>query len=73
MRRFHFAVVNLARRTNDRFRDIDDDLRKRVIQWLTGRGAGEHAILLVSTGGQLDSEEQTRIFGESLPKGLRLR
>jgi hypothetical protein len=68
-----FAIVNLARRTGDRYRDIDDELRERVIQWLTNRSAGEHALALVTSGGQLDAEEQIRVFGESLPKGLRLR
>ena len=68
-----FAVVNLARRTGDRFRDIDQALRDRVLAWLTERAAGEHAIKLVAEGGQLDVEEQSRVFGESLPKGLRLR
>jgi hypothetical protein len=68
-----FAIVNLARRTGDRYRDIDDKLRERVMQWLTDRSADEHALALVTSGGQLDAEEQSRVFGESLPKGLRLR
>jgi hypothetical protein len=68
-----FAIVNLARKTGDRFRDIDDGLRGRVLDWLDRRGAGEHARLLVAAGGQLDVDEQGRVFGESLPKGLRVR
>jgi hypothetical protein len=68
-----FAVVNLARRTGDRFRDIDEPLRERVLAWLAAAGAGEHALALVREGGGLDAEEQTRVFGEALPKGLRLR
>ena len=68
-----FALVNLARKTGDRFRDIDDSLRSRVLNWLAQRGAGEHARKLVAEGGQLDAEEQGRVFGESLPKGLRVR
>jgi hypothetical protein len=68
-----FAVVNLARRTHDRFRDIDEGLRQRVIDWLDECGAPEHARSLVRDGGQLDVEEQGRVFGESLPKGLRVR
>ncbi len=68
-----FALVNLARRTGDRFRDIDESLRKRVLDWLSQRGAAEHAQQLVVAGGQLDAEEQGRVFGESLPKGLRVR
>jgi molecular chaperone DnaK (HSP70) len=68
-----FAVVNLARRTNDRFRDIDETLRQRVIYWLDRNAAGEHAKQLVLVGGQLDVEEQGQVFGEALPKGLRVR
>jgi DNA-K related protein len=68
-----FAVVNLARRTNDRFRDIDEPQREGVLDWLGQRSAGEHAMTLVRHGGQLDVEEQGRVFGESLPKGLRVR
>ena len=68
-----FAVVQLARRTDDRYRDIPDSLRDRVLAWLEDAGASPHAIELVRTAGQLDAEEQTRVFGESLPKGLRIR
>jgi hypothetical protein len=68
-----FALVNLTRRSGDRFRDIDERLRERVLSWLDERSSGEHARSLVREGGALDAEEQSRVFGESLPKGLRLR
>ncbi|MCC6493873.1 MAG: Hsp70 family protein [Pirellulales bacterium] len=68
-----FAVVNLARRTGDRFRDTGDAARGRVLQWLDDHRAGEHARKLVAEGGELAREEQDRVFGEQLPKGLRLR
>ncbi|HZN36048.1 MAG TPA: Hsp70 family protein [Pirellulaceae bacterium] len=68
-----FALVNLARKTGDRFRDINDALRSLVLDWLGERSAGEHARQLVSEGGHLDVQEQGRVFGESLPKGLRVR
>jgi hypothetical protein len=70
---YHFVLVNLTRRTSDRFRDIDEALRERVLEWLQSRGASEHAKILVSQGGQLDVEEQGSVFGEALPKGLALR
>ena len=35
--------------------------------------AGEHPFKLVREGGELDLEEQSRVFGEALPKGLRVR
>jgi hypothetical protein len=68
-----FVFVNLARRTGDRFRDIDESLRSRVLEWLTAHAASEHAQMLVHQGGQLDVEEQVQVFGEALPKGLSLR
>jgi uncharacterized protein DUF3731 len=68
-----FAIVNLARRTHDRFRDIFDDDRRRVVAWLDEIDASAHTKQLVHEGGQLDREEQGQVFGESLPKGLRLR
>jgi hypothetical protein len=67
-----FALVNLARRTGDRYRDLDEPLRERVLRWLDQQDAGEHARKLVREGDELAAEEQDRVFGESLPKGLRL-
>jgi hypothetical protein len=68
-----FAAVQLARRTGDRYRDVSNDVRQRVLDWLTASSATVHHIQLVRDGGQLDSDEAGRVFGESLPKGLRLR
>src|SRR5262249_21711391 len=68
-----FAFVNLSRRTGDRFRDIDEALRQQVVSWLKQCSAGDHALSLVSDGGWLDPEDANRVFGEALPKGLRLR
>jgi len=65
-------VMQLARRTDDRYRDVDDVLRDRVLDWLEDHSASEHYRQLVRDGGRLDDEEQGRVFGESLPQGLRL-
>ncbi|QDU27576.1 Chaperone protein DnaK [Anatilimnocola aggregata] len=67
-----FAVVQLARKTGDRYRDIPELIRDRVLAWLEQQNAAAHILELVRAGGQLDVEEQSRAFGESLPKGLRL-
>lgn len=71
---FHvqLAVMQLARRTEDRYRDIDESLRSDVTQWLVDHEASAHLRELVQTGGDLASDEQDQVFGESLPKGLRL-
>jgi hypothetical protein len=66
------AVMQLARRTGDRYRDIPEKLRETVLRWLAAMPAPGHFLDLVSSGGRLDREEQGMVFGESLPKGLRL-
>ncbi len=68
-----FAVVQMARRTDDRHRDVAAEVRERIVDWLRDQGAAEHAIELVRDGGELDSEEQNRVFGEALPSGLRIQ
>jgi molecular chaperone DnaK (HSP70) len=67
-----FAVVQLARKTGDRYRDISNSVRDQTLGWLHRQGAADHTVQLVRDGGTLDAEEQSRAFGESLPKGLRL-
>jgi hypothetical protein len=66
------AVMQIARRTDDRYRDIADKCRRRVVAWFEDEQAPPHLTQLVRDGGQLDMEEQRQVFGESLPKGLRL-
>ncbi len=68
----HLAVVQMARLTNDRYRDIEPGFRARVADWLTAENAAEHLVRLVTEGGTFDAEEQGRVFGESLPQGLRM-
>jgi len=66
------ALMQLSRRTGDRFRDIDSALRARVIDRLATAGAPPHFLHLISEGGTLEGEEASLILGESLPAGLRL-
>ena len=68
-----FVVVQLARRTDDRYRDLPDESRQLAVDWLTNNEASEHAIGVVRDGGELDIEEQNRVFGEALPNGLRIQ
>jgi hypothetical protein len=67
-----FSLMQLTRRTGDRYRDVDEATRRLVLEWLQRTGAAEHLRELVSTGGTLAGEEQGKVFGESLPQGLRL-
>ena len=66
------AAMELARRTDDRYRDLPESLRRKAADWLSGVDAPIHFIELVERGGRLDRDEEDLIFGESLPRGLRL-
>lgn len=66
------AVMQLARRTDDRYRDVPEKIRREAIDWLKLLNAPRHFIELTRDGGSLDDEEQGLVFGESLPKGLRV-
>ena len=66
------AVMQLARRTDDRYRDLSEKLRREAADWLTSSDAPRHFVELVRDGGALDSNEAGLVFGESLPKGLRI-
>ncbi len=66
------AAMLIARRTDDRFRDVAPAVRESVVRWLIDRHAPEHFVELVRQGGRLQAAEEEQVFGEALPKGLRL-
>lgn len=67
-----FAIMQLARRTGDRYRDVDEATRSNVLKALDRAAASSHYRELVAQVTNLESEDQALIFGESLPKGLRI-
>ena len=67
-----FAATLLARMSGDRERDLDARQRQRVAQRLRAIKAPESWIHMVSEVTQLDAADESRIFGDSLPPGLRL-
>ena len=67
-----FALMQLAMRTGDRHRDVNEPTRRRILDWLSHNNAPRHYIQLVESGGELADDEQGLMFGESLPIGLRL-
>ena len=69
---FVFALMQIARHTGDRYRDVPEESRSSVIKWLKSRAAPRHYVKLVREGGELHTDEQEMLFGESLPAGLRL-
>lgn len=67
-----FTLMQLSRKTGDRYRDIQEGLRAQVIQRLAQMQAPAHFSDLVRDVGALDAEEQNAVFGEALPRGLRI-
>ncbi len=67
-----FAVAQLARLTHDRQRDLEPSSRERAAAALARVREGELWVKLVREGGELTAAEQGRVFGESLPPGIRL-
>ncbi len=68
-----FAVMQLARRTGDRYRDVSEAARQRAIAWQEEVGAPAHYLELVRRGGELESGEERLVFGDRLPRGLVIR
>jgi len=67
-----FAATLLARRCDDRARDIDDGLRQQVLDKLKQAKAPVIWQEMVAEFKQLDESQEKQIFGEALPPGLRL-
>jgi molecular chaperone DnaK (HSP70) len=67
-----FPLAQLARRSGDRARDVDDAVRARVLAALAAGRAPDETVRAVREVAEASAEEESRIFGESLPAGLRL-
>jgi len=67
------ALVQLARLTGDRVRDVSEKDRRRVTEWLEQVPQKERFLdLLTRPESGWQREEQDWVFGESLPTGLSL-
>ncbi len=67
-----FCLAQLARRSGQRAIDIDDSHRELVLQALRGLSIPGHWIQMVEEVTELEAAEQSQMFGEALPIGLRL-
>ena len=67
-----FAATLISRNSGDRVRDIDEDLRAKVIAQLKLSKAPSSWVAMVEEFKQLDEKEEKQIFGEALPPGLKL-
>ena len=66
------AVVQMAARTDDPHRDIDEALRARVVDRLTAAGAPSDDLERVLSYVPPATADAIRMFGETLPAGLRV-
>jgi len=67
-----FAAAQMARLSGDRDRDLDAKIRGRLVERLRKEKAPAAWIAMIEDVVELESTDQTRVFGESLPPGLRL-
>ncbi len=67
-----FALAQLARVSGDRARDLDEELRQRVLERLESLEAPEAVLKPVREYHELETEQQGQALGDSLPVGLRL-
>ena len=66
------AMVQMARKTGDRARDVDPELAGKITQWLERNGMAEKGVA-VNEVVDFGKQEEDAMFGESLPAGLTLR
>ena len=65
------TIMLIARRTEDRSRDVDEAIREQVISRFMALGIAEENIRLVSRYVPPERADAVRSFGESLPSGLQ--
>jgi hypothetical protein len=67
------ALVLLARRTGDRARDLPEEVREQIARWIQQMRDPERFLeILTDPHSTLSQEEESWVFGESLPTGLVL-
>ena len=65
-----FAIVQLARLTGDRARDVDDDIRSRAVAAVRAAQAPPSWERLLTEVVAMEAADQARVFGDTLPVGL---
>ncbi len=67
-----FCLAQLARRCGQRALDVDDSHRNSVVTVLKAQAIPEQWLRMVEEVAELGADEQSQMFGEGLPIGLRL-
>jgi hypothetical protein len=65
-------IVQLGARTDDPVRDISDDMRQTILEALTTAGTSDRLLQRLRDYTPPARADAARLFGESLPEGLRL-
>src|SRR5205807_4814245 len=65
-----FCLTQLGRRTGQRALDVDDARTQSIVAVLRRLSASEHWVRMVEEVTELEGDEQSQMFGESLPIGL---
>jgi hypothetical protein len=67
------TISQIARKTGDRARDLDEEMRHRVLEWMAVNELTEDLKRRVMEITPPARNDQTAMFGESLPLGIILR
>jgi molecular chaperone DnaK (HSP70) len=67
------AVSRMARKTNDRVRDLDEKVLSRVLAWMERNGLPADVSDPIRQTMPLARQDQKAMFGESLPSGIILK
>jgi hypothetical protein len=67
-----FAAVQMSRMTGDRTRDLPPAVREAVVRRLQAANVPQTWVEMVRETVELDDADTVRVFGESLPAGLKL-
>jgi molecular chaperone DnaK (HSP70) len=67
-----FAAVQISRMTGDRTRDLPPTVREAVVRRLQAANVPQTWVQMVRETVELDDADSVRVFGESLPAGLKL-
>ena len=66
------TISQMARKTGDRARDVDEEMRTQVLDWMKSHNLADEMKRRVTEIMPLAPQDQTAMFGESLPQGIIL-
>ncbi len=67
------AIAGMARKTGDRTRDIDEDMRGFILDFFHRVSAKKEYIKMVKETSAIELKEEQILFGEGLPPGIVLK